>query len=111
MKNTSLYGGTPIQKKTYSHPYDEVFEASLKSIKELGWNIVSHNKAAGEIKAKTGTTLKSWGEDISIHVSKEAATETTISVYSQASFQLFAWGKNEENERTFHKELEKLISR
>lgn len=111
MKNTRFYGGMLIQKKTYPHPYDEVFEVSLKSIQELGWNLVSHNKAAGEIKAKTGTTLKSWGEDISIHVTREAATETTISVLSQASFQLFAWGKNEENERAFHMELEKLISR
>lgn len=98
-----------IQKKTYPSPYDEVFEVSLKSIKQLGWNIVSQNKGTGEIKAKTGTTLRSWGEDIAIKVAEEA-TGTTISIFSGSSFQLLDWGKSKENELLFHRELKKLFS-
>lgn len=99
-----------IQKKTYPHPADEVFEASLRTIKQLGWKLVTQDKNEGEIKAKTGTTLRSWGEDISIDVYQEA-TGSTISVLSEAHSQLFGWGKNEENEKLFHRELQKIISR
>lgn len=99
-----------IRKKTYSRPYDEIFEASLGSVKQLGWRLISQNREVGEIKAQTGTTLRSWGEDIAIHLSEEAVG-TTISVLSEARFQLIDWGKNEENEKIFYKELEKIISR
>lgn len=99
-----------IQKKTYPHPYDEIFEASLRTIKQLDWKLISKDRRAGEIKAQTGTTLRSWGEDVSIDVFREA-TGSTISVLSEAPFQLFDWGKNEENERAFHVELHKIISR
>lgn len=98
-----------IQKKTYSNPYDEIFEASLRTIKQLGWKLISHEKREGKIEAKTGTTLRSWGEDISIDVYQEA-TGSTISVLSEAHSQLFAWGKSEENEKLFHRELQRIIS-
>lgn len=108
--NMLVYWGMRIRKETYRHPYDEIFEACLRLVKQLGWKLVSYDKAAGEIKAQTGTTLRSWGEDISIHVSEEA-TGTAISVLSEASSQLFDWGKSEENEKAFHEELKKIISR
>jgi len=99
-----------IQKETYARPYDEIFQASLKSIKQLGWKLVSQDRETGEIKAETGITLWSWGEGISIHLARET-TGTTISVTSGSSFQLFAWGKNEQNEKSFHIELKKMIQR
>jgi hypothetical protein len=99
-----------IQKITYARPYDETFQASLESIKRLGWKLVSQNKETGEIEAKTGTSLRSWGEDISIQLVRET-TGTAISVASGSSFQLFGWGKNEENEKIFNIELKKVIQR
>lgn len=82
----------------------------MASIKKLGWKTVSQNPETGEIKAKAGATLRSWGEDVSICVSKEE-TGSTISVLSEASSQLFDWGKNAENERVFLEKLEKIVSR
>ena len=103
-------GGVPIQKKTYPHLYDELFQASLRAVKQLDWKLISQDRTAGKIEAETGGSLRSWGENISIHLSEEA-TGTTISVFSGPSFQLFDWGKSEENEKAFHKELKKIIPR
>lgn len=72
--------------------------------------MISQDPIAGEIKAKTGATLKSWGEDISIKTHREP-TGTTISVTSEATSQLFDWGKSRENERAFLEQLKKKTSR
>lgn len=108
-KDYFFIGGVRIQKKIYSRPYSEIFEDCLASVRRLGWKLISQNDRIGEIRAKTGTTLWSWGEDISIHVSEEPAG-TTISVLSEASSQIFDWGKSGENERAFHEELEEIVS-
>jgi len=99
-----------IRKKTYPRLYDEIFEASLSTVKKLGWKVTSQNREKGEIKAKTGTTLRSWGENVTIDVTQET-TGSTISVMSNAHSQLFDWGKDEKNEECFYKELQKIIER
>lgn len=103
-------GGMRIRKETYSIPYDVLFEASLRSVQQLGWKLISHDREAGEVKAQTRTTLRSWGENISIYILQEA-TGITISILSEPDFQLFDWGKSRENEEAFHEVLKKLISR
>lgn len=85
-----------------------MFEASLRLLKQLGWKLISQDKKAGLIKAQTETTLRSWGEKISISIIKEA-TVTTIIISSEPDFQIFDWGKSEENESIFHEELKKII--
>jgi len=99
-----------MREEKYGNPYDAIFEASLKSVKELGWKLTFSDSKVGDIKAQTGSTLWSWGEDISIKVSKEAAG-SSVSVFSKASSQLFDWGKSEENEKLFHIKLKEIISR
>lgn len=100
----------PIRKETYSISYDRIYEASLKSVKQLGWKLVSHNRETGEVKAQTEATLRSWGENITIHLMQEVAG-ITISILSEPGFQLFDWGRSEENERVFHEALKKIIPR
>jgi len=95
-------------KKLYKHPYDKVFETSLKVIKWLDWCLISADKEAGVIRARTGLSLRSWGENITIRLHKEN-TGTVVSVLSEAIFQLFDWGKNIENEKLFHQELKKHV--
>lgn len=99
-----------IKKETYFNPRDDLFEASLESIKQLGWRLISRDRDAGKVRAETGTTLRSWGENISIYISQDAAG-IAISISSEPSFQLIDWGKSEENEKTFHEVLKKLIPR
>lgn len=83
----------------------------MESVKELGWQLTYQNPEEGKIKAKTGATLRSWGEDISISVKNLTPTENTISVSSEAPHQFIDWGKNEENERRFQKFLERSFRR
>lgn len=110
-KNSNEFGGgIQIREVTYPRPLTEIFEASLAAIEKLGWKTVSQNLETGEIKAKTGATLRSWGENVSIYVSQEE-TGSTISVYSEASSQLFDWGKSGKNETVFLEELKTIVSR
>jgi hypothetical protein len=97
-----------LVEKRYESPYDNVFEASLRVIRQLGWSLISTDKEAGVIKARTSMSLRSWGEDIIIRLSKENMA-TIVSVSSHAVFQLFDWGKSIENENLFHEELKKHV--
>lgn len=99
-----------MKNETYSNSRTEVYDAAIRSIKDLGWFTISTDRDAGLIRARTGTTLRSWGENISVRVSEEAG-ETTISVSSVPSSQVFNWGKDEENERVFLRKTNKIIER
>jgi len=100
-----------IRKETFSTSVNEAFQASLDCVKKLGWEIIKQDPDLGEIKAKTGATLRSWGENISIKTIADQPSQTTISVTSDAPFQLFDWGKSSENEKLFVEQLRKAISR
>jgi len=100
-----------IQEKNYRKRFDELFNASVESVKKLGWNLIYQNPEEGKIKAKTDTTLRSWGEDISISIKNLTPTENTISIFSETPYQFIDWGKNEENERRFQKFLERSLMR
>lgn len=81
----------------------------MSVIKQLDWELVSSNQEEGEIKARTGVSLRSWGEEISIFVNRESTGESTISVLSKASSQILDWGKSEDNERIFHERLKRIL--
>lgn len=99
-----------MEEKTYPYSYDELFETALRLVGQLDWKLVSQDKEVGTIKAETGMSLRSWGENVSIQISEKEGGNT-ISVASGVSGQLLGWGKDAENERTFHRQLKKLISR
>ena len=99
-----------IKKETFSKPINDVYRTSIDSARELGWKILEEKPESCEIKARTGATLRSWGEEILIKAYPEP-NGTTISVASEATSQLFDWGKSDENEKAFLEELKRKISR
>jgi len=107
----SVFGGMQIRKEIFPISANEAFQASLDCVKKLGWEIIKQNPDLGEINAKTGATLRSWGENISIRAIADRPSQTTITVASDAPFQLFDWGKSSENEKLFLDQLRKTISR
>lgn len=97
-----------LREQRYNRPYGEIFQACLRSIRQLGWERISSDESTGVIQARAGITLRSWGEDISIHLSREN-TETIVSISSKPHSQVFDWGKSDENERILHQELKKQL--
>lgn len=95
------------ETRVCSGNYKEIFSRCLKAINKCGWNVTSYNESKGIITAKTGTTILSWGEEVSIKVSKEG-NGTMIEVISEPTAQLIDWGKSEENIQRFLSWFERL---
>jgi hypothetical protein len=83
----------------YNYSYDKMFNLSTDSIKESGFSIKEVDRVNGLIIAKSGLTWKSYGEKIRVYF-KDTGEGTQIKMTSKA-YQLFDWGKNEDNINKF----------
>ncbi len=63
--------------RTYSQPYDTVWDALLTSIKETDLEIVSQNKDTGTLLAKRSMTAFSYGENVAIFVDRVTGAVST----------------------------------
>ncbi len=63
------------------------------------------------ISASTNGSILSWGEEIDIKFEKISLNRTKILVQSQASAQLFSWGKNSGNERAIIETLDEKLKK
>ena len=97
-----------METETYNVSYSKVFNSVLQIINELGLSKESINKDEGEIVAFTGSSLLSWGEKITIQLTK-VKKQTRVSVSSEPKAQLFDWGKSEENEKMIIVELDNFF--
>lgn len=70
--------------------------------------MISESRETGTIETETEVSLRSWGENVLIKVAKEAGGNT-ITVASGVNSQIYDWGKNAENEETFHEEINRVI--
>lgn len=87
-------------------PPEQVFEAAVRAIESCGWEITEENEKAGVVIAKTGMSLRSWGEEIVIQISTEEG-KTLIHVSSESS-QLLDWGKSSENLKKLGEKLREI---
>ncbi len=72
----------------------DVFQACLTAVPQCGFSIKSSNPGSGQIDARAGVGLRSWGENITIAVSPDGS----LSIKSSCrGFQLVDYGKNRAN--------------
>lgn len=70
-------------KKVYSATVDNVYAAALRAAASEKLQVVATDKEAGRIDLSHGVTLWSWGERISIFVTKVSASETEVAIVSK----------------------------
>lgn len=99
-----------MESGTYDESYPYIFDAVLQILSKLGLHKESVNKKDGKIVVSKGVSLRSWGERITIQVTKEDS-KTKVTVSSVPEAQLFDWGKSRENERRIMLELNTLSRR
>ena len=70
-------------KKLYSATYEIVYPAVLRAAKSEKLDVVATDKKAGRVDLSHGVTLWSWGERISIFVTKVSAKKTEVEIVSK----------------------------
>lgn len=92
---------------SFDGPFNQVFMVATQAIEDCGWEITGKDQETGVIIAKTGMSLRSWGEKIVIEFSiKEGKTLMNIS--SEPTSQLLDWGKSSENLKKLIEKLEEI---
>lgn len=97
-----------MKSRYYNHHSREVYLAAIKAIDVLGYKLEYENEDLGKIKVKVGGSLFSWGEFLKIGI-QIVDDGCKINVESEASGQLFDWGKAENNILKFFDALESYL--
>jgi hypothetical protein len=99
----------PTRQKDFTSAFPHVFRESRNAVEELGWSIEEEDEGKGIIRASTGLSIFSWGEDVVIEVIRRRRG-VLVRVTSDTKAQLFDWGKSRSNVSRFLDELEDRAS-
>ena len=94
--------------KKYLNNFRDVFSACLLAVEECGFKINDVDEEGGIIEVSTPSSIRSWGEKISIEV-VDGERDIEVEIKSNAKSQLFDWGKSQENISILFEEIEKVI--
>jgi len=87
---------------------EDILDKLLEVLKENNWTLQEIDRESGEILASTGMTFRSWGENIYLDVSEEEG-KNLVEIQSVALFQMYMWGKNEDNLDQFYQKFEESL--
>lgn len=97
----------PETEKVFTASYDDVFSKSTQTLMALGWQVVSSSKEEGLIQARTPMTMLTWGDVVTVAVSK-SDQQVRVELTS-ASNQQVDWGKNSANIKKFYQHLNTML--
>lgn len=95
-----------LESRTYYYSLIEVLEAAVKALSKCGFDVTE--RSTHTIKASSGISFRSWGEDIMIKLSS-TSEGVKVNIISEPQAQLFDLGKSEENIREIFSELSKVL--
>jgi hypothetical protein len=96
------------QETTIEISPDLLFDKMKEVINDSKFKLVDSNSKEYKILAITSATLWSWGENLYIDI-KPTEKGSLMKIYSSTWFQLYVWGKNEENCKVILNELEESL--
>lgn len=86
---------------TFNYPVATTYQALMQALsKTTKYRIINADQNANLIIIKSGVSLTSWGEDITIVVAPGLNGDSTVSIASSLKMGLFDWGKNNKNLNT-----------
>jgi hypothetical protein len=86
----------------------EAHTASVEALKKCGFQIVECKE--NSIKATSGPSLWSWGENIEIHLTANHEG-VKVEIFSSPIAQFFDWGKSRGNISNIFSNLELILSK
>lgn len=104
-------GGTAAQGGARAHagaqrslvveaPLEDAYRRCLEVTEALRKaEVAEADRGTATIEVRTGTSWKSWGERVTLHLSDEGSGRTTVSITSRPSVRttIFDYGKNRDN--------------
>jgi len=90
-------------------PIELAFDKILEIVAESHFHLKYVNKTDFEIFATSEFSWKSWGENIYIKLNG-SGTRTIVRFNSASLFQVYAWGKNEDNFDEFFQKLDDSLT-
>lgn len=105
LSNFNIFSAKLNKQFEVEIPADLAFEIIKEVIAGSGFKLITENKEKMELLAISKPGWKSWGENIYFTV-KENSGVTIVGFASAALFQVYSWGKNEENYSLFFQKLE-----
>jgi hypothetical protein len=105
-------GATPeypdLQPQTFGPPPYQVYDAALATAREMGWEIVGEDRAAGEIHAVATVPVFRFKDDVTVTV-KPDGDRVTVNVRSRSRVGKGDLGVNARRIRRFQAELAKRL--
>jgi hypothetical protein len=74
-----------------------VFDAFAAAVAALRARVERQDRDAGLLEARTRMGMRSWGERLTVEVTRGSGGRTHVAVSSKLRAQLVDWGKNREN--------------
>lgn len=90
-------------REYFPYPIGLMHKACINAInKSKNFTLVTDDPSTGEIKARVGMSLWSWGENVTIALTAESDTDTSMIISSNPAFKLTLvdYGKNRRNINT-----------
>lgn len=70
-------------KRTFRHPYDAVYQATVNAASRRKLEFVEQNRATGRILLSSGASWTSLGERIAVFVSRSGDRTTNVEIVSK----------------------------
>ncbi len=95
-------------QKEFDIPKELMFQKLIEVIKNSNFKIVNVNEVNNEIFATSPFSLMSWGENLYIDFQEEK--ENTVMYFCSVTlFQIYSWGKNEQNYNKLVNDIEESL--
>ncbi len=96
--------------RTFEHPYPAVFDALVAILPAVKFSLMTADRGAGRIEARTRVTLRSWGENVVVYVGAVDATRSTVVMDSTLRFGMLPWGAHKRNFTTVLAALDRYLA-
>ncbi|PKG41684.1 hypothetical protein [Psychroflexus sp. MES1-P1E] len=96
-------------EKTFDISKELMFEKIIEVINDSKFRLIEADKDRFEILVITPISFRSWGENLYINF-ETRGNETVMIFCSVTLFQIYSWGKNEENLTDLFNEIESSLT-
>src|SRR5947209_8242150 len=92
--------------REFHHSRTQVVGAVRQAFEELGFKLIESDHEC--LIATSPASLVSWGEEIAVTVTNCEGV-TRVDAKSEASYQVFDWGKSDENITSLFASIERVL--